>query len=156
MKITLENQYLVPSIEFLKAAKLKGTQSLARSKFIKLLQVSLQSLGDAEMEMLKQYGEPEDNSKPVAEDNPLKKLPDGNFYIPDENKQEWNSEHTKLLKQEAEIEGGTYLGHTADMLKVVDDYAANTELAGNDAEVYFQLHEALESATQNDEKEDEE
>lgn len=156
MKIILENQYLVPSIEFLKAAKLKGTQSLARSKFIKLLQVSLQSLGDAEMEMLKQYGEPEDNSKPVAEDNPLKKLPDGNFYIPAGNKLKWNTEHTKLLKQEAEIEGGTYLGHANDMLKVVDDYAADTELSGNDAEVYFQLYEALETATQNDQKEDEE
>lgn len=149
MKIELENSYLVPSINLLQSLKLKGAQSIARSKLVKLLTKSLESLQEAEQSLINEYGEREDNSKPVGDDNPLMHSSDGNAKLQPDRLEEYRTEHNKLMKEVAEIEGGTYVNHIDDVSHIIDDYANDTELDGADAEAYFALHEAFEDAKNN-------
>ncbi|MFD1431238.1 hypothetical protein [Lacticaseibacillus yichunensis] len=143
MKIKLANSYLVPAINFLQAIKLKGADSIARSKMVKLLNKSLESLQDAEKELINQFGERKDNNKPVTEDNPLTRENDGRVKIQPAKLDEYLHAHTILMKQVAEVEGGTYVNHIDDVAHLVDNYAANHELDGQDAEAYFGLHESF-------------
>lgn len=147
MKIELKNQYLLPAINLLQALKLKGTDSLARSKFVKLLLAAGESLTTDEKALINEYGEPEDLTKPVSESNPVHALSDGQFAIRVSKRNEYQREHARLLEQKAEIEAGTYAEHTADLLRILESY--DGDLSGEDATAYMELIEALEGVKNN-------
>lgn len=150
MKITLKNVYLVPSINLLQKMSLKGQDTLARSKFVKLLKKSLDDLAEAEQELVNEYGARKDNSLPVSDDNPLITKPDGNAEIQSAKKLEFNKVHADLLNQEAEIQGGTYVNHIDDIKRILKEYGDKTELSNADAEAYLELTEAFVNATKED------
>lgn len=142
MKITLKNQYLAPAVSLLQSLKLKGTDSLARSKFVKLLMQAGKELSEDEHTLINEYGEPEDLTKPVSKDNPVHVRKDGQYNIRVSKRVEFQLEHSRLLLQNREIEGGTYLNHTEDLLQILTAY--DGELTGDNATAYLELIEALE------------
>ena len=150
MKITLKNVYLVPSINLLQKMSLKGQDTLARSKFVKLLKKSLDDLAEAEQELVNEYGSRKDNSLPASDDNPLITKPDGNAEIQPSKKLEFNKVHADLLSQEAEIQGGTYVNHIDDIKRILKEYGDKTELSNADAEAYLELTEAFANTTKED------
>lgn len=150
MKITLKNVYLVPSINLLQKMSLKGQDTLARSKFVKLLKKSLDDLAEAEQELVNEYSARKDNSLPVSDDNPLITKPDGNAEIQPAKKLEFNKVHADLLNQEAEIQGGTYVNHIDDIKRILKEYGDKTELNNTDAEAYLELTEAFANTTKED------
>lgn len=141
MKINLENFYLVPSINFLQALKLKGAQSRSRSKLVKLLTQSLTTLQEDERKLVEEYGHLDENGEVVKNDQ-------GEVDIQPDRKAEWQQEHRKLLNEVAEIEGGTYVNHIDDCRQILLDY--DGEMSGQDAEAYDALLDAFE---QSEEKE---
>ncbi|MHA3065809.1 hypothetical protein [Lacticaseibacillus saniviri] len=148
MKFVLENKYLAPAINFLQAMKLKGTDSLARSKMVKLINAKYEELLADQNLLLNEYGARLDNSKPVTDSNPLEQDEKGAITIQHDKISEFKTAHTALLNQKTEISGGTYVTHISDVVEIIDNYAFDHELEGNDAEVYLELHEALTNETE--------
>ncbi|WP_261809558.1 hypothetical protein [Levilactobacillus humaensis] len=144
MKLTLKNEYLLPSMNLLQSLKLKGVDSIARSKFVKLLTKAGESLSDSEMDLVNEYGEPEDLTKPISKENPVHVNADGQYAIRASKRGEYQRERVRLLLQDTEIEGGTYVNHTEDLLKILKNY--DEELTGEAATAYLELIEALERA----------
>ena len=137
MKINLENLYLVPSINFLQSIKLKGAQSRSRSKLVKLLTKSLTTLQEDERKLVEEYGRIDENGEPVKDEQ-------GNIDIQPAKEAEWLKEHSELLNEIAEIEGGTYVNHINDCKQILTDY--DGELSGQEAEAYDALLDAFENS----------
>lgn len=136
MKIILENSYLVPAINFLQGLKLKGKDSRSRSKLVKLINQGLTSLQESEQQLLNDYADKDEKGNVIF-------VEDSKAKISPINQIEFNKEHKALLKEKAEIEGGTYVNHIDDCHKILDDYKG--ELSGVDAEVYDVLLDAFEN-----------
>lgn len=135
MKLKLKNEMVVPSIEFLQGINLKGKASRARSKLVKLLMNSLKELQESEMELAKEYGQTDDDGELAKDDK-------GNPILKPESVGQYRTEHTNLISETAEIEGGTYTEHAADCKKFLESY--DGEMSGKDAQAYDALLDALE------------
>ena len=135
MKLKLRNEMIVPSIEFLQGAELKGKFSRARSKLVTLLLDSLKELQESEMELVKEYGETDENGELIKDDK-------GNPQLSKDNIVKYNLEHAQLVSEIAEVEGGTYTDHATDCKQFLEDY--DKALSGKEAQAYDVLLDALE------------
>jgi len=136
MKLKIKNMYLVPTHNLMSEMKLKGADSRARSKLLKLIKTAVESLGESERELIEEYGEKDADGK-LIEDG-------GSYRIPAESRTAYAKEYKKLMEEVAEIAGGTYAGHIDKLERILND--CGMELEGVNAEVYDILLDALEGA----------
>ena len=136
MKLKIKNMYLVPAHNFMSEMKLKGADSRARSKLLKLIKTAVESLGESERELIEEYGEKDTDGK-LIEDG-------GSYRIPAESRTAYVKEYKKLMEEVAEIAGGTYVDHIDKLERILSD--CDMELEGVNAEVYDILLDALEGA----------
>ena len=136
MKLKIKNMYLVPTHNLMSEMKLKGADSRARSKLLKLIKAAVESLGESERELIEEYGEKDADGK-LIEDG-------GSYRIPAESRTAYAKEYKKLMEEVAEIAGGTYAGHIDKLERILND--CGMELEGVNAEVYDILLDALEGA----------
>lgn len=138
MEIKLQNKYIVPGINFLQIIKLKGADSRARSKLVKLLTNAAKELEEAEMELLAEFGVKDDEGNLLPDST-------GNGYsLIAETSNAYHKQHNILLDEAAEITGGTYVNHIDKVLDILNKY--DGELDGKDAEVYDVLLDAMEES----------
>lgn len=137
MKIILANEVLAPSVNFLGTIKLKGKDSRARTKLVNLLTQQVRELQESEQELIDEYAKTDENGKPEKAEN-------GNVKIDPNRAKEYLAEHSKLMLEQVEIEGGTYVNHIDDCKKILDDY--DGELDGQNAQAYDALLDAFEAA----------
>lgn len=138
MKIILANEVLAPSVNFLQSVKLKGKNSRARSKLVKLLTKQFKELQESEQDLIDEYAKIGENGKQEKSEN-------GNAKIDPDRAKEYLAEHNKLMAEKVEIEGGTYVNHIDDCQKILEDY--DGELEGQNAQAYDALLDAFEAAT---------
>lgn len=134
MKFTIENQYLNGAVTLMQRMPLTGYQSMARTRFIRVLNEPVQAMVDAQKDLLEQYAIKDDDGKPVNDN--------GNYKLQDDKVHEYQDAYTKLIHQSAEIDKGTYTDHTIDIQDVLKN--CKLELSGDDASVYAALCDALE------------
>ncbi len=137
MKIILANEVLAPSVNFLGTIKLKGKDSRARSKLVKLLTNQFRELQESEQALIDEYAKTDENGKQEKTEN-------GNAKIDPDRAKEYLAEHSKLMLEQVEIEGGTYVNHIDDCQKILEDY--DGELDGQNAQAYDALLDAFEAA----------
>lgn len=137
MKIILANEVLAPAVNFLGTIKLKGKDSRARTKLVNLLTQQVRELQDSEQELIDEYAKTDENGKPEKAEN-------GNAKIDPDRAKEYLAEHSKLMLEQVEIEGGTYVNHIDDCQKILEDY--DGELEGQNAQAYDALLDAFEAA----------
>jgi hypothetical protein len=137
MKIILANEVLAPSVNFLGTIKLKGKDSRARTKLVNLLTQQVRELQESEQELIDEYAKTDENGKPEKAEN-------GNTKIDPDRAKEYLAEHSKLMLEQVEIEGGTYVNHIDDCEKILNDY--DGELEGANAQAYDALLDAFEAA----------
>lgn len=137
MKIILANEVLAPSVNFLGTIKLKGKDSRARTKLVNLLTQQVRELQESEQELIDEYAKTDENGKPEKAEN-------GNAKIDPDRAKEYLAEHSKLMLEQVEIEGGTYVNHIDDCQKILEDY--DGELEGQNAQAYDALLDAFEAA----------
>jgi hypothetical protein len=143
MKISLENKYIVPLVPFLEEMKLKGEQSRARSKFVKLVYAAFAELHESEVDLVKEFAVTGEDGEPVCSE-------DGSFTLRNGAAKDYAQQRAKLFSEVAEIEGGTYTSHLKAMHQILLDYGG--ELSGEDAELYDALCEAFEEANTDDDE----
>jgi len=137
MKIILANEVLAPSVNFLGTIKLKGKDSRARTKLVNLLTQQVRELQESEQELIDEYAKTDENGKPEKAEN-------GNAKIDPNRAKEYLAEHSKLMLEQVEIEGGTYVNHIDDCQKILENY--DGELEGQNAQAYDALLDAFEAA----------
>lgn len=137
MKIILANEVLAPAVNFLGTIKLKGKDSRARTKLVNLLTQQVRELQESEQELIDEYAKTDENGKPEKAEN-------GNAKIDPDRAKEYLAEHSKLMLEQVEIEGGTYVNHIDDCQKILEDY--DGDLDGQNAQAYDALLDAFEAA----------
>lgn len=137
MKIILANEVLAPSVNFLGTITLKGKNSRARSKLVKLLTQQVRELQESEQDLIDEYAL-------YTLDGKQEKNENGNAKIDPDRAKEYLSEHSKLMLEQVEIEGGTYVNHIDDCHKILEDF--DGDLSGQDALAYDALLDAFEAA----------
>lgn len=137
MKIILANEILSPSVNFLGTVKLKGKDSRARTKLVNLLTNQVRELQESEQALIDEYAKTDENGK-------QEKVENGNVKINPNRAKEYLAEHSKLMLEQVEIEGGTYVNHIDDCEKILNDY--DGELEGANAQAYDDLLDAFEAA----------
>jgi len=143
MKIKLQNKYIVPLVPFLEGMKLKGEQSRARSKFLKLVYAAFAELHDSEVELMQEFAVTDGDGKPVCGE-------DGSFRLRDGTGSEYLTEREKLFCEIAEIEGGTYTSHLETMRLILTGY--DEDLDGDNAALYDALLDAFEEVDASDDE----
>lgn len=139
MKIILKNAELAKTYNFVNQIKVKGKDTLALAKFVKLLKRTLTAAGEDEQALVDQYSQKNESGETITDTN-------GNAQLDPAKVREYTKAHNEWLEEEAEIEGGTYVNHIDDVSRIVDDYVDKHEIGGNDLEAYLDLHEAFEAA----------
>lgn len=139
MKIELQNQLLLPTINFLSEFPAKGKNARAIVKLKKLLIEKVQELIEDERSLVEEFGarDSEGGLIPVDKENP-----DGDKVIQTKRKEEYWAERQALLEQEVEIVGGTYSHHIDDVQNLLEIY--DGEMNGNNAVAYDALLDAFE------------
>jgi len=137
MKIILANEILAPSVNFLQGITLKGKDSRARTKLVNLLTNQVRELQESEQALIDEYAKTDENGK-------QEKVENGNVKIDPNRTKEYLAEHSKLMLEQVEIEGGTYVNHIDDCEKILNDY--DGELEGQNAQAYDALLDAFEAA----------
>ncbi|WP_053072682.1 DUF1617 family protein [Lactiplantibacillus herbarum] len=134
MKFTIENQYLNGAVTLMQRIPLTGYQSMARTRFIRVLNEPVQAMVDAQKDLLEQYAVKGDDGEPISDN--------GNYTLQKDTVQEYKDAYDKLIHQSAEIDKGTYTDHKRDIQEVLKN--CKLELSGDDASVYAALCDALE------------
>lgn len=134
MKISIENQKLVASINLLYGLSLKGKQSRHRTKCIKLLNERLNELQEQENELLKEHCHLDEEGNPKTKENGTMwdvKDPDA-----------FSKDRAELYEEKMVIEGG----NNQEMLSTVKDvlFDCDKELSGQEAEIYDYLCDQFE------------
>lgn len=137
MKVKLKNKHLIEATQFLQELRLKGSESRARTKFVELLDRSIDCLGRSEIELVKEYAI-------LGEDGEIEFGENGTYNLRENVAEEFFTEKAKLFEETAEIEGGTYTTHLETMLKILEE--CDIELSGEQAVLYDVLCEAFEEA----------
>ncbi|ETY74780.1 hypothetical protein LFAB_05300 [Lactiplantibacillus fabifermentans T30PCM01] len=133
MKFTLENQYLNGVVELMQRMPLAGYQSMARTRFIRVLKNPVQELADANKDLLNEFGQKDSDGEPVIED--------GNYKLKPDKIQAYRDSYEKLMNESAEIDKGTYTRHKEDVQDILKH--CDLKLSGNEATIYAALCDAL-------------
>lgn len=133
MKFKLENRYLRDSLELMRSIPLSGYQSIARTRFSKLLVEPLQSYIDSKNELVNEFVKRDSDGNPVKAQN--------GFKVEDGKEEEFTLANNKLSSQYAEIDKGTYTDHENDIKEVLKNL--DQPLSGGQADAYAALCEAL-------------
>lgn len=133
MKFKLENKYLRDALELMRNTPLSGYQSIARTRFTKLLVEPLQSYVDSKNELVEQFVARDSSGNPIQQNN--------GFKIEDGKEEEFTLADNKLSNQYAEIDKGTYTDHEKDIKEVLKNL--NQPLSGSQADAYAALCDAL-------------
>ncbi|AVK60526.1 hypothetical protein C5Z25_01510 [Lactobacillus sp. CBA3605] len=133
MKFTIENQYISGAVVLMQQLPLAGYQSMARTRFIRVLKDQVKSLEDARKDLFDEFGEKDKDGKLIVE-NDSYKLKDG-------KSDEFQDAYTKLMTETGEVDKATYTDHKADIQDVLKN--CKLELSGDDATIYAALCDAL-------------
>lgn len=136
--ITIENkQKLILFYQLISAVKAKGKQSRAVAKFNKLLIAKCIELEEDEKELIAQYFE-------VKEDGNANKNDIGQpILLGGASESEYNSEWVNLHDEPTIIDITEYQPYLEPLIKGLEDW--DQELSGNDAIVYDELLDLLET-----------
>lgn len=134
MKFKLQNQYLNGSIQLMQRMPLAGYDSMARTRFIKVLGEPFQALSDSKKELLEEYVQRDEKGNPVIKGNNYQLIPD--------KIQDYQNAYNKLTSEIAEIDKPTYTNHLKDVQRILRN--STLQLADDDATIYAVLCEALE------------
>lgn len=134
MKFKLQNQYLNGAIQLMQRMPLAGYDSMARTRFIKVLGEPFQALSDSKKELLEEYVRRDEKSNPVIKGNNYQLIPD--------RIQDYQNAYNKLTGETAEIDKPTYTNHLKDVQRILRN--STLQLADDDATIYAALCEALE------------
>lgn len=136
--IHIENRYLPALIPFLQSMKLAGAASRARSKLLAMALTAFQDLAASEQELVSEYAVLDEQGQPVIAE-------DGSFDLNDPTMvSHYLTEREALLAEQAHLSGPTYSEHLAQLQNLLTTYPV--ELAGDEAEVYDRLCDAVEAA----------
>lgn len=134
MKFQLQNQYLSGAIELMQRLPLTGYDSMARTRFIKLLKEPFDELWENQKALLSEYVLRGENGEPVVNGNHYKLIPD--------KAREYQAAYNKINSEVAEIDKATYTKHQEDIQRILRN--STLTLSGDDATIYAALCEALE------------
>lgn len=133
MKFELQNQFVAPSIEFLKRLPLAGYQSIARTRLIKMLADKNDEIVGLQADLIKEYAEKDDNGEPIVND--------GQYSFSPENGESFKKAYFKLMMENGEIEKATYSRHKEDCQDFL--LHADINVSGDEAMCYDALCVAL-------------
>jgi len=133
MKFELQNQFVAPSIEFLKRLPLAGYQSIARTRLIKMLADKNDEIVGLQKDLIKEYAEKDDKGEPIVKDN--------HYSFTPENEAAFQKAYYELMIENGEIEKATYSHHKEDC----QDFLLNADInvSGDEATCYDALCVAL-------------
>lgn len=134
MKFQLQNQYLSGAIELMQRLPLAGYDSMARTRFIKLLKGPFDEMRENQKALLSEYVLRDENDEPVVNGNNYKLIPD--------KVREYQAAYNKLNNEVAEIDKATYTKHQEDVQRILRN--STLTVSGDDATIYAALCEALE------------
>ena len=136
MKVILKNYELVPSIEFLQSMELVANESRPVTKFVKLLNDALTSVGESQIALIKQYGVHDEKGE-------LALTADGSDYLIDpEKRDDYEVQARELLNEEVVIEGGPFVKVIERLPAVLEKY--DVKISGRDAIIYDRLLDEFE------------
>ncbi|MDD9149265.1 DUF1617 family protein [Sporolactobacillus sp. CQH2019] len=138
MEIKIENQKLVPAINFLFGLSLKGQQSRHRTHFINLLRAKYEVFIEDEQDMRKEECNCDDDGKPITYKY------QGQDMLDVKDLDHFKQAKEELYKEERVIDGGDNQVMLQTIKKILND--CDQELSGQDAEVYDYLLNQFEKA----------
>lgn len=133
MKFELQNQFVAPSIEFLKRLPLAGYQSIARTRLIKMLDNKNDEIIGLQADLIKEYAKKDDKGEPIVKD--------GKYNFTPENDVAFRKAYFALMMENGEIEKATYSHHKEDCQDFL--LKANISVSGDEATCYDALCVAL-------------
>lgn len=133
MKFELQNQFVVPSIEFLKRLPLAGYQSIARTRLIKMLADKNEEIVGLQADLIKEYAKKDDKGELVVKNDQYQFTPG--------NGEAFKQAYYELMMENGEIEKATYSRHKEDC----QDFLLNADInvSGDEATCYDALCVAL-------------
>jgi predicted RNase H-like nuclease (RuvC/YqgF family) len=134
MEIKIQNQKLIPAINFLSALPLKAKQSRHRTKFTKQLEDRLAEFMAQEKDLLKEHCHLDE------EGNPKTNIEGTKWDVKDI--EAFSKDKLELYEEELILEGGDAQGMLSTVKKILLDY--DGELSGQDALIYDYLCDIFE------------
>lgn len=136
MNITLTNIELIPAINLLTDMELKAADSRHRSKFVSILTTAARNMTEAEMELIKRYGQVDGNGEPVIKS-------DGTFECKSlQDKAEFSEEKQKLMHESVILDFGMHEQNIKEIPRILQEY--DGKLSGDAAAVYDTLLDQFE------------
>lgn len=136
--ITIENkQKLILFYQLISTVKAKGKQLRAVAKFNKLLIAKCIELEEDEKELIAQYFEVEEDGNAKKDDTGISVL------LEDASKSEYDTEWSDLHSESVVIDLTEFQPYVEPLIKGLEDW--DRELSGNDAIVYDELLDLLET-----------
>lgn len=133
MKFELQNQFVAPSIEFLKRLPLAGYQSIARTRLIKMLADKNEEIVGLQADLIKEYAKKDDKGELVVKNDQYQFTP--------ENGEAFKQAYYELMMENGEIEKATYSHHKEDCQDFL--LHADINVFGDEALCYDALCVAL-------------
>ena len=133
MKFELQNQFVAPSIEFLKRLPLAGYQSIARTRLIKMLADKNEEIVGLQADLINEYAEKDDNGELIVND--------GQYSFSPEDGEAFKKAYYELMMENGEIEKATYSHHKEDCQDFL--LHADISVSGDEATCYDALCVAL-------------
>lgn len=130
-------QKLILFYQLISAVKAKGKQSRAVAKFSKLLIAKCIELEEDEKELIAQYFEVEEDGNAKKDDTGISVL------LEDASKSEYDTEWSDLHSESVVIDLTEFQPYVEPLIKGLEDW--DQELSGNDAIVYDELLDLLET-----------
>lgn len=117
MTFTIQKKYVLSLGNWLNSLALNGKQSRARTRFVALLQESLERLDKDRKQILEEYAKKDKDGKPEI----IEKDGQQNYDIPDADKDAFNVEIAALYDEDAELGGP----ETGPVFVIVKDIVLN-------------------------------
>ena len=133
MKFELQNQFVAPSIEFLKRLPLAGYQSIARPRLIKMLADKNDEIAGIQKDLIKEYAKKDDKGELIVKDD--------QYTFTPENEAAFRKAYYELRIENGELEKATYSRHKEDCQDFL--LHADVSVSGDEALCYNALCEAL-------------
>ena len=133
MKFELQNQFVAPSIEFLKRLPLAGYQSIARARLIKMLADKNDEIAGIQKDLIKEYAKKDDKGELIVKDD--------QYTFTPENEAAFRKAYYELMIENGELEKATYSRHKEDCQDFL--LHADVSVSGDEALCYNALCEAL-------------
>lgn len=132
MKITLKNNELATTINFLQNIPVKGEDSRHRTKLKKQVEIAFGEFIEAEKELMAEFDLLDENKEllpPEKQDPNAVKM--------------FKNQQTILYEEEVVIESGTYVKNFNEMPRILKAYEG--ELSGDEADIYDKLLDQMEN-----------